>query len=275
MHDPIYKRLFDSPDMVRDLLRAVADADWLGDVDLGTLEQLSAEHVGDHAQTRRGDAAWRVLFRNGWLYTLASHMAEMNPDSDAVQAYLALQLIAAGHDKEALAAALRARYVAQRSRGASLAQANTVLGRVLLERARPADAEASFRDALAAGPPKRMVPGIHRGIATALVRQARYAEGISAYRELVHKDPTHDHAHAELGEALQTLGDYGGAADAFRRALDGYAMLTSFVAFFDEHRWLALLIGIALGGIANFTLATRYVFGERGAASDMLRVDDP
>ena len=55
----------------------------------------------------------------------------------------------------------------------------------------------------------------------------------------------------------------------------GYAMLTSFVAFFDEHRWLALLIGIALGGIANFTLATRYVFGERGAASDMLRVDGP
>ena len=153
-------------------------------------------------------------------YTLASHMAEMNPDSHAVQAVLATRLIAAGHGNEALAAARRARHLAQRSRGASPADATYVLGRVLLQLGRAAEAEALFREALAAGPPKRMVPGIRRGIASALVRQARYAEGISVYQELVHKDPTHDHAHAELGEALQTLGDFAGAADAFRRALD-------------------------------------------------------
>ena len=70
MHDPIYKRLFGFRAMVRDLLRAVGDPDWLGDVDLDTLEKLSAEYVGDSGQQRRGDAVWRVRFHNGWLYLL-------------------------------------------------------------------------------------------------------------------------------------------------------------------------------------------------------------
>ena len=69
MHDPIYKRLFDFPDMVRDLLRAVG-GDWIADVDLDTLDKLPAEYVGDSGQARRGDAVWRVRFRNGWLYLL-------------------------------------------------------------------------------------------------------------------------------------------------------------------------------------------------------------
>ena len=70
MHDPIYKRLFAFPRMVGDLLRAVGDPAWLGDVDWDTLERLSAEHVGDSGQQRLGDAAWRIRFRNGWLYLL-------------------------------------------------------------------------------------------------------------------------------------------------------------------------------------------------------------
>ena len=70
MHDPIYRRLFGFPRMVGDLLRAVGHPDWLGDVDLDTLERLSAEHVGDRGQQRRGDSAWRVRFRDGWLYLL-------------------------------------------------------------------------------------------------------------------------------------------------------------------------------------------------------------
>ena len=39
-----------------------------------------------------------------------------------------------------------------------------------------------------------------------------------------------------------------------------YAVLTSFTGFFDHHRMLALLLGVGLGGIANFALATRYVY---------------
>ena len=70
VHDPNYRRLFAFPRMVADLLRAVAQGDWIGDVDLDTLEKLPAEHVGDSGQQRRGDAVWRVRFRTGWLYLL-------------------------------------------------------------------------------------------------------------------------------------------------------------------------------------------------------------
>ena len=40
----------------------------------------------------------------------------------------------------------------------------------------------------------------------------------------------------------------------------GYTLLTSFIGTFDRHRILALLIGVGLGGIANFLLATLYVY---------------
>ena len=70
MHDPAYKRLFAFPRMVADLLRAVGEPDWIDDIDLGTLEELSSEHVGDWGQERRGDAVWRPRFRDRWLYLL-------------------------------------------------------------------------------------------------------------------------------------------------------------------------------------------------------------
>ena len=43
-----------------------------------------------------------------------------------------------------------------------------------------------------------------------------------------------------------------------------YAVLTSLTGFFDHHRMLALLLGIGLGGLVNFALATRYVYRRRG-----------
>lgn len=45
-----------------------------------------------------------------------------------------------------------------------------------------------------------------------------------------------------------------------------YAVLTSLIGFFDQHRMLALLLGVGLGGIANFALATRYVYRRRRVA---------
>ncbi|MDE0456653.1 MAG: GtrA family protein, partial [Chromatiales bacterium] len=44
-----------------------------------------------------------------------------------------------------------------------------------------------------------------------------------------------------------------------------YAALTSLTSFFDHHRMLALLLGIGLGGLVNFALATRYVYRRRVA----------
>ncbi|MYE23487.1 MAG: Rpn family recombination-promoting nuclease/putative transposase [Gammaproteobacteria bacterium] len=70
MHDPIYRRLFAFPRMVADLLRAVGEPGWIDAVDFGALEDVSAQYVGDGGQQRRGDAVWRVRFRNRWLYLL-------------------------------------------------------------------------------------------------------------------------------------------------------------------------------------------------------------
>ena len=92
MYDPIYKRLFAFPRMVADLLRAVGDPVWLGDVDWETLERLSAEHVGDSGQRRLGDAAWRIRFRNGWLYLLV--LLEFQSRSDARMALRNLEYTA-------------------------------------------------------------------------------------------------------------------------------------------------------------------------------------
>ena len=92
MHDPIYRRLFAFPRMVADLLQAVGHPDWLGDVDLNTLEKLPAEHIGDSGQQRRGDAVWRVRFRNGWLYLLV--LLEFQSRSDARMALRNLEYTA-------------------------------------------------------------------------------------------------------------------------------------------------------------------------------------
>ena len=76
MKDPMYKRLFGFPCMVEDLLRAVGAPAWLDDVRFGTLERLSAEHVGEAGQLRRGDAVWRIRYRDGWLLVVVEFQAD-------------------------------------------------------------------------------------------------------------------------------------------------------------------------------------------------------
>ena len=84
MDDPTYRRLFTFPRMVEDLLRAVVRGDWIDEVDFSTLRKLSADHVGDQGMQRRGDAVWRVRFRNSWLHLLV--ILEFQSTSDRVMA---------------------------------------------------------------------------------------------------------------------------------------------------------------------------------------------
>lgn len=51
----------------------------------------------------------------------------------------------------------------------------------------------------------------------------------------------------------------------------GYALLTSFVPLFAEHRLLALLAGVAIGSGANFACASRFVYPEPGRAGPTTR----
>ena len=59
MSDPLYRKLYSSPRMVADLLRAVAP-EVARRLDFSTLEDVSAQYVGDRNQQRRGDKVWWV-----------------------------------------------------------------------------------------------------------------------------------------------------------------------------------------------------------------------
>ena len=70
MSDPLYRKLYSSPRMVADLLRAVAP-EIAGRLDFSTLEDVSAQYVGDRNQQRRGDKVWRVGLRDHAAAVLA------------------------------------------------------------------------------------------------------------------------------------------------------------------------------------------------------------
>lgn len=74
IHDASFKLWYDHPRMVEDLLRGFVPANLVAAFDFGTLEQMPAQYVDEGLRQSRGDAAWRVRFRDagsgGWLYLL-------------------------------------------------------------------------------------------------------------------------------------------------------------------------------------------------------------
>ena len=66
LHDENYKRLFASPLMVQDVLRACLPAHRLAAADLSSLGKLSAEYVSDELRTRHGDTVWHRLASAPW-----------------------------------------------------------------------------------------------------------------------------------------------------------------------------------------------------------------
>jgi hypothetical protein len=64
-HDSLYRRLFDHPEMVAQLLREFVAGPWLDDLDL---EGMTRENATYHAATgdrREGDMVWRIPRRDG------------------------------------------------------------------------------------------------------------------------------------------------------------------------------------------------------------------
>jgi len=60
LHDENYKRLFASPLMVQDVLRACLPAYRLAAADFSSLGKLSPEYIGDELRKRHGDTVWRL-----------------------------------------------------------------------------------------------------------------------------------------------------------------------------------------------------------------------
>ncbi|MDE0458789.1 MAG: tetratricopeptide repeat protein, partial [Chromatiales bacterium] len=88
----------------------------------------------------------------------------------------------------------------------------------LLVLERPVEAEAAFRRALARWPRNRLC-GLRLLLARALVRQARYEEGLALYRALIREDPDDDAVHLLQGMALLESGRHEAAVESFDRAL--------------------------------------------------------
>ena len=65
-HDAAHKYIYALREVVADLLRLVIP-DWVDDLDLATLEDLSAEFFDDEHRKRAGDMVWRACFRDGTL----------------------------------------------------------------------------------------------------------------------------------------------------------------------------------------------------------------
>ena len=60
LHDENYKRLFASPLMVQDVLRACLPAHRLAAADFSGLGKLSPEYISDELRTRHGDTVWHL-----------------------------------------------------------------------------------------------------------------------------------------------------------------------------------------------------------------------
>lgn len=63
--DTLYHRLFDHPQLLRDLLACVMDAQWLQNLDWSGLQRLDSNFVGERLQQRIGDGVWRIPYRSG------------------------------------------------------------------------------------------------------------------------------------------------------------------------------------------------------------------
>jgi len=64
-HDGLYHRLFDHPDMVRELLREFLAGPWLDDLDLDRMTRESARFHAATGDRREGDMIWRIPRRDG------------------------------------------------------------------------------------------------------------------------------------------------------------------------------------------------------------------
>ena len=113
-NDAIYKRLYSFPEMVADLLASLLPADSLALLDLGSLERLPTERVGDDYRRRLGDATWRVrrrspdgVGRGGWLHVLV--LLEFQSRNDRAMALRVLEYAALLYLELARQGALSAR----------------------------------------------------------------------------------------------------------------------------------------------------------------------
>ena len=202
-----------------------------------------------------------LSWQQSWIYrddlAYARHIDAVNPRHHIGQAILSHELNAAGHHKEALAAARRGIDLSEGQRGSDY-DALAALGGALLALHRPVEAEEALRRALARWPRNRL-GGPQLQLARALVRQARYEEGLELYQALIREDPDDDAAYLYRGMALLESGRQEDAVESFNKAL-------AVVRDLRTEPLLRALLGEALHNLGRLDAAAVYL--DRALALD-------
>ncbi len=97
-HDAIHKLLCCFPRVIADILQGYVRGDWVGRLDLGTLEQVPSERVSGALRRRLNDSVWRVRCDDGtwvWVYL----MLEFQSSVDARMALRMLGYVAALYEE--------------------------------------------------------------------------------------------------------------------------------------------------------------------------------
>jgi len=63
-NDGGYKRIFEEPRMVKDLLQGFVKQDWIEDLDFTAMEKQDTSHINDKLQRRFNDTVWKIKFKN-------------------------------------------------------------------------------------------------------------------------------------------------------------------------------------------------------------------
>jgi len=93
----------------------------------------------------------------------------------------------------------------------------TVLGTVLMQMGRSADALAPMQKAAALSPEN---PDVHNNLGNALHALGRAVEAVSCYRQALQLDPNFVEVHNNLGNVFQELGRLDEAEASYRRAIE-------------------------------------------------------
>lgn len=96
-HDSAYKRLFQHPRMVEDLLRSIIPEAWVNELDFNEIQDTANSLIGDRLQRREGDLIFRIPWKNGqplYLCLLLEFQSKVAP----WMAVRALQYVALVYD---------------------------------------------------------------------------------------------------------------------------------------------------------------------------------
>ena len=90
-HDRVYRRIFNRPQIMEEILRKFASGPWVKHLDFSTLAPVPADFIARHLKKYEGDLIWRVRYGRGkddWFYIFV--LLELQ---SSIQRFMALRLL--------------------------------------------------------------------------------------------------------------------------------------------------------------------------------------